>query len=425
MVVASKIRWRFYALLYSMLFLAGCNRYDHKDYTDVIGMSGQNQPEIKKILEFYDQQSDDEKCQMAEFIIETLPHQYTLTYTLIHPDGTTTALLNPVSVDSMEHMRHRPGYSLQIDTLHTIDFIPADFLINQINNADSLRKKYPWCKDVPMDQFCQYILPYQVGNEPLYDYKSFYARRYHPYLQDVLMAGLYPNAVLGNYLTPFFEWRNYKAADHIDFTSSLVFDALRDGSNTYTDIDDLKVLHTHALRALGVPCAYEYAPVIQPFIRGESFVQPFDVGVHSDFDTIAHNIYKYRVAKFYRKMFDARACKNPFRELMDLGLDVRDIPFTLNIPGFMDITHERAFVSDITLVVPDSLLSEKALYLAAGVAGQWKIVAWATPDERAHTVTFTNMGANMMYHLATYKNGNTKLISRPITTDPAGKQTGL
>lgn len=50
----------------------------------------------------------------------------------------------------------------------------ADYLINNIDHAFKVWKHRPWNKTLGFDDFCELILPYRIGNEPLSDWRPVY-----------------------------------------------------------------------------------------------------------------------------------------------------------------------------------------------------------------------------------------------------------
>lgn len=45
--------------------------------------------------------------------------------------------------------------------------VDSAFLVNHIEWAFKVWREQPWGKHVDFDTFCEYILPYRIGDEPL------------------------------------------------------------------------------------------------------------------------------------------------------------------------------------------------------------------------------------------------------------------
>lgn len=59
------------------------------------------------------------------------------------------------------------------DKKYDKDVVTSTFLIKQIDDAFATRGK-PWTANVSFELFCNYVLPYRIGNEPLSDWRSAY-----------------------------------------------------------------------------------------------------------------------------------------------------------------------------------------------------------------------------------------------------------
>jgi len=423
MVVITNTRCRVALFLITISLLYGCKN-KHKDYSHLYIYTKHNRNEVTRLLHYYEQEQDVEKMKIIEYILETLPFQYELKYTIKSSEGHSFLLNKPLSIDSIENLRQKPGYSLQIDTTHLLQTVNADYIINHISVAQLTRSKYSWIKKVHLDDFISFILPYRVNNEPVFDYQAFYGRRYLPYINDVPVKSMDPSTVLKDYLTPFFQMRNYDGV-YIDFTSSPNIQPLLDGDDNYPDLEDIAVLHVHALRSIGIPCAYEYAPTLDNYDRGIVIVSAFNGETRSFSNEISRNIYKFRVSKFYRNVFDLRGVKNPFSEINKLGIPIKDIPLALNIPKSVDITSEKTIVQDIEIKIKPKYSHSRVLYLAAGSKDNWKIVAWSEIKIPDNILLFKNMGTNVPYQLVAFKSGITRLIGSPFMIDTIGNRHTL
>ena len=91
-----------------------------------LNLAGDNRAELQKVLDRY-KEEDGDKYRAACFLIENMPFHGAY-------EGKT--------VDSA-------------------------FLVNHIEWAFKVWREQPWGKHVDFDTFCEYILPYRIGDEPL------------------------------------------------------------------------------------------------------------------------------------------------------------------------------------------------------------------------------------------------------------------
>ena len=53
-------------------------------------------------------------------------------------------------------------------------YIDPAYLVTNIEWAFKVWREQPWGKNVPFGQFCEYVLPYRVGNEELVPWRENY-----------------------------------------------------------------------------------------------------------------------------------------------------------------------------------------------------------------------------------------------------------
>lgn len=63
--------------------------------------------------------------------------------------------------------------------------IKAEFLIHHIDQAFEVFEKRSWNKYLPFDDFCELILPYRIGDEPLEEWRGWYRERYESILDSL------------------------------------------------------------------------------------------------------------------------------------------------------------------------------------------------------------------------------------------------
>ena len=80
--------------------------------------------------------------------------------------------LMKVKIDSLEIQLGSFNYS-QLQKYNDIETITADFLIKNIDLAFTAWEK-PWAKHVGFDDFCEFILPYRINNEPISNWREYF-----------------------------------------------------------------------------------------------------------------------------------------------------------------------------------------------------------------------------------------------------------
>jgi hypothetical protein len=135
--------------------------------------AGKNRAELEKVLLHYKGNPLKEKA--TRFLIENMPWHFSLKYnkTLVnYYDELDELLINTPVIDYRDSKNiekyiddHMPR-DINISSLlvHDIHHIKADYLIDNIDRAFECWQEQPWAQHVGFDDFCEYLLPYHVGN---------------------------------------------------------------------------------------------------------------------------------------------------------------------------------------------------------------------------------------------------------------------
>lgn len=149
-----------------LLLLASCRKERFISATDVL----EQNPRLEEVLEACG--DDSLKRQAALFLLENLPYYYSYersaaldahlkTYELY---GTGKYSLEEVqdSVRKLYGNTNLAGLRLVSDVK-----IKPDLLIDHLDWAFKVWREQPWGKNVSFHDFCEYILPYRIKDEPL------------------------------------------------------------------------------------------------------------------------------------------------------------------------------------------------------------------------------------------------------------------
>ena len=143
-----------------------------------MSQAGSNASEIEKVLNSY----DGEKKEAAEYLVRGMLGQYSLT--------------GP-GLDSIEMLYRelpQPNGSWQFDSLQlatgkiytdmprqkTADLqtLNADYLIRNLDDAWEQKETRSWNRDLSLSDFCELLLPYRIGDEPLTEWRKAYRAAY-------------------------------------------------------------------------------------------------------------------------------------------------------------------------------------------------------------------------------------------------------
>ena len=88
-----------------------------------------------------------------------------------------------ISKDAIKQWSRTSFYSLP--KVYDAHVITAEYLIENIDMAFDVWKKYPWNRTLGFDDFCELILPYRVADEPLSSWRRLYHDCYAPVLDSI------------------------------------------------------------------------------------------------------------------------------------------------------------------------------------------------------------------------------------------------
>lgn len=154
--------------------------------------AGDNAGEISRFLDRY----DGEKKEAASYLIRGMIGQYAV---------------SGFGLDSIENLYHqlpRPNRSWQFDSVQlasgkryekmlrrkTADLqtLTSDYLIRNFDDAWEQKEKRNWNRDLSLSDFCERLLPYRIGDEPLTEWRKAYRAAYDSLSDKIYSA---PNAV--------------------------------------------------------------------------------------------------------------------------------------------------------------------------------------------------------------------------------------
>ena len=143
--------------------------------------AGENSSELKKVLDHY--QNQPEKLKAARFLIANIPAHRTYVgkeIDSLKQMKKESIQQGRISDEIVTHWKSFDYSSSQV--VKDIDVIKADILIENIDLAFEAWEKRSWSKQYSFEDFCEYVLPYRIGDEPLEKWRRIYYERYSPVL---------------------------------------------------------------------------------------------------------------------------------------------------------------------------------------------------------------------------------------------------
>ena len=175
-------------LLLVLLFSACSFSNQNKLLYTAFSLAGENRIELEKVLTHY--QNEPEKLSAARFLICNMIGKQVLDSSFTKPQkpyfealanylkthGSYKNDIQLVICDSVHQLHPNlqafPIYQSDLQTLS------ADFLIRHIDEHFRIRNTYTWCKEIPFEMFCRYVLPYTTNNCYWTEAFDFFHKRY-------------------------------------------------------------------------------------------------------------------------------------------------------------------------------------------------------------------------------------------------------
>lgn len=410
----------------TLTLLSACIEHQDSRLENALNLAGTNKGELLKVLNRY-RESDDQKYHAACFLIKNMPYygfyegkelQKYLRYFEAHSTNVKGAQF---IVDSIK----KADGEFLIDMLtrkRDIEVVDSAFLVDHIEWAFKVWKEQPWGGNINFEDFCEYILPYRIGDEPLSLWRKDLYDKYNSLLD---------------------EFR--KSADNNDITKAaqVLMDTLRQGKYRYTSLfpkgphigpvalkwktgscREFADAMIYVMRALGIPCGTDR--VIQ---RGDTNASHFWNFILDK----ERNVYmaefpyqeKWKKASEY-DITKGKVYRVTYSLNEELVMELRDAPSVYPVfryPFFHDVTDAYVDKQYKQIAVPkeqlyNCLRSGDLVYLCLANKQEWIPVAYTFFD--GNTACFENVEGGIVALLATYDDEKgLKALSNPFTINHA------
>ncbi len=164
---------KIYASLLLILILVSCNKYPEK-LDSALNQADTNRNELEKVLDFYKINPEDSlKYKAAVFLIENMPYHFSYkpisgfeevfdSISHFPMDGPREGTFKKILKENSENKTFDNP-----ELIPDINHISSQFLITNIELAFKAWNNIPKEKRASFEDFCNYILPYKTGNEPI------------------------------------------------------------------------------------------------------------------------------------------------------------------------------------------------------------------------------------------------------------------
>lgn len=431
-----KLLVHIFLVLSCLILAAGCrsgNGFADPGLKYPLRCAGDNRAELEKVLDRYSANPEDSlKYKAAVFLIRNMPghsyyvgrqiEQYMEYFPLLRE--TMQAGEKPAAAaDSIIRKYGELDYS-ELTHLKDIETVDSSYLCDNIEWAFKVWTEQPWGKNVGFEDFCEYILPYRVGNEKLAYWRKNYYEKFNkaldslrasdgPEREDPVNAAKCLTEYISKTCKPYFTTYVPAAMPHVGPETAMC------NTGSCREFADLIL---YACRSVGIPCARDYVYVSGDANSGHSWVSFSDKDGRLFFIEdkppvrLVEDSYLYRrpKGKVYRQTFSKDSVKAAFSraltasEISEIMYDTDAIDVTCFYSGqYADsLEIQKSFLYDGARDLPG------VIYLCMSSGMQWIPTDWTSPDKGK--IIFRNVGMGNVFRLISFRNGRKSYLTDPF-----------
>lgn len=384
------------------------------------------------VISYFEQKGDREELMSAKYLLNNMKyHKYNSNEYLVK------SFIDIDSVFSVTDFPHCIERIEQINSFiigHYSEKLKHDYycfndsdIIRNVEDAIKVWRNGLWARHLTFDEFCEYILPYKIGNEmPTKGWRDFLRKKYFPtskiflhsddrYYQSYFAACMVNEKIKK---TPF---HIYPINDNIknEFPVFMLYNMKMGECYDYAE------LTTYVMRACGIPVAIDFTPqwpdrkgghcwnalidnfgMTLPFMGGES-----NPGTTSKIGR--------KMAKVFRITFSYQE-----NSLYHLNKDINSpIPLMFDTPFIRDVSSDYFKGTSVSISLSDKT-DEHFLYLAVFDNHCWVPIDYAEISSSG-TAIFNNIGRDIVYLPIFWKAGGAVPASDAIYVKPNGEYVFL
>ena len=421
----------FVYLFFLFVFISCKESNLHEQAYEVINNAGNNESELKKVIEHYKLSKEPLKLKAAYFLIANMDRQFYYSgekvdsFDKVFKKMDSIIFYSPQGTieysktwDSLQESM--PKVTSKLFKVMDKHVIKADILIDNIDRS-FVAWKYPWANSLTFEEFSKYILPYKLKNEKPEKWRGHFQEKYK-WLLDSLKFEKDPmkaSKLINQELKRTFYFTRLNCPFHLSASQLNHINSGRCPEQVqYT---------TYAMRAMGIPVAMDKVPYwanrnanhdwnvlynhkkMVPFLGTE-----IDPGLYK-LDFVRPGSFKSKKAKIWRRS----VMENP-NTPSRLGVNKDLIPEIFHDPYYEDVTKEYIKTSNLIIKIDHNInIQENIVYLCVFNSLEWKPISWSIV--KYNKVVFNDMGRDVIYLPAILKEGIINPISLPIRIDINGK----
>lgn len=425
------IWYRIYAVLLLALFFGSCSlRMGDVPYLErSLDLAGQNRSELEKVLRHYE--GDSLKRKAAEFLISYMPYHTYRTGTELGKIHRLYEVCShhekpeiPGIVSSFESKEGKIDLA-SLSSENDVRAIKSDFLIVNIEKAFEAWRHFPWSKNVPFGVFCEYVLPYRVGDEPPAEWRSSVIEQWKALTDSLSKAGVGNPVDAGRAVFDKLYQQHPVFSSRMPETPHVGPGIMRWKVGSCRDMCDILM---YTFRALGIPCSKDFI-VSGDYNTGHFWNSIPGAKEHLWIDLASGvfspaSAYKDVRAKAFRETYSQNE-----KIVRMAEVDSEELAEGFRYPNFIDVTPcyaDGKLAKTLTFLrkdLLDGIDEDMPFYLCVPKKMKWVPVDMAVMEKGR--VTFHDLKAGTVLAVGQYRNGGMQVCSLPMRTYMKGAQLQL
>lgn len=412
-------------LIFSLTLLQGCNGGINNRLEQALVLADDNRAELEKVLNRYSTKpADSLKYRAACFLIENMPGYHYYEGEELDKHSIYFKLLaesdrNPKEILDSLGVVYGDFNIGNLKIKHDIHEIDSAYLCENIDLAFEVWQKQPWGKNISFHDFCEYILPYRIGNEKLTNWRKEYLELYGSFVDSlsnedpVSAAKVFREKIIKTMNAPRFTLTRPNGYPLLDAETA---------KNLTGNCGDISQFILLAFRSAGIPCTMDYMPMRGDTNYSHTWIslknhknEYYVMDLLDEIVYVSETISNRTIlkSKVYRTTFSHNT-----KSINQLSKFIENIPpqFSFLNYRFYDVT-ELYSNSFMKLTIPGSLLythekKNQLVFLCAPAWLQWVPVDWCK-SRKNKPLTF-DIDAGCVLRLATFENGKLDFITDPF-----------
>lgn len=415
-------------------------------------LAEENRPELERVLEHFS--DDSARLAAAKFLIGNMPGKITLDttsvsssqpffdafsdYRMKHGGLGITGLYDMLDSvkSSIGEPTISPSYLLDVKTLS------SEFLIGHIDKAVDEWSRTKSKNEVSFDEFCRFVLPYRIYESWWKGANSYFRDKYAGMVTGCANR-FEASEIIKSDVSAWFRQDGTFFRENSFLSPTTFYNTVKTGAGVCYDYN---AVLASALRSVGIPAAIDMVPywgnsnarhfwteIVGAPVKGiydntqMDFRSPDDELINDTFwfkdgiidDTIGIpsnvKLRKCRtVPKIYRLGYDIQG-----KSLAMVAGE--DIPSIFRNPAIEDITANLVECKAVSVKIVENTTHRRFAYLCCYDPDShwWTPVAWGRI--KGGKVKFADVGVNILYMAAYYKDGDMIPFSSPFILQSNGE----